>query len=158
MKTDFGEFLLHTYRDHLNGDIHFALVKGEIDEATPTLVRVHLAARVRDLFCTQPADQPGWNMYRSLERLSREKKGVVVLLANPERPDDILHSVDIALGRQPAPSINLDRSSQAYLTVGLGSQILRDIGVGKILLMGAPVKYNALSGFDLEVVDFVAPE
>ena len=45
-----------------------------------------------------------------------------------------------------------------YTTVGLGSQILRDLGVGKIHLMGAPIKYNAISGFDLEVLDFVNPE
>ena len=47
-------------------------------------------------------------------------------------------------------------SHQTQLTVGLGSQILRDVGVGKIRLMGPQIKYNALSGFDLEVVDFVA--
>ena len=41
--------------------------------------------------------------------------------------------------------------------IGLGAQILRDLGVGKIRLLSAPIKYNALSGFDLEVVDFLAP-
>jgi 3,4-dihydroxy 2-butanone 4-phosphate synthase/GTP cyclohydrolase II len=41
------------------------------------------------------------------------------------------------------------------MTVGLGSQILRDMGVGKIRLMGAPIRYNAISGFDLEVVEHV---
>jgi 3,4-dihydroxy 2-butanone 4-phosphate synthase/GTP cyclohydrolase II len=46
----------------------------------------------------------------------------------------------------------------SYTTVGLGSQILRDMGVGKIHLMGAPIKYNAISGFDLEVLDFVNPD
>ncbi|MGB2254026.1 MAG: bifunctional 3,4-dihydroxy-2-butanone-4-phosphate synthase/GTP cyclohydrolase II, partial [Spongiibacter marinus] len=45
-----------------------------------------------------------------------------------------------------------------YFNIGLGSQILRDVGVGKLRLMGAPVKYNAISGFDLEVVEFVSPE
>ncbi len=45
----------------------------------------------------------------------------------------------------------------SYTTVGLGSQILKDLGVGKIHLMGAPIKYNAISGFDLEVLDFVDP-
>ena len=43
------------------------------------------------------------------------------------------------------------------MTVGLGSQILRDVGVSKIRLMGAPIKYNAISGFDLEVQEFVNP-
>ncbi|MGB1907659.1 MAG: bifunctional 3,4-dihydroxy-2-butanone-4-phosphate synthase/GTP cyclohydrolase II, partial [Spongiibacter sp.] len=45
-----------------------------------------------------------------------------------------------------------------YFNIGLGSQILRDVGAGKLRLMGAPVKYNAISGFDLEVVEFVSPD
>ena len=48
--------------------------------------------------------------------------------------------------------------SETYNTVGLGSQILRDLGVGKIRLMGAPITYNAISGFGLEVTDYLAVE
>jgi 3,4-dihydroxy 2-butanone 4-phosphate synthase/GTP cyclohydrolase II len=60
----------------------------------------------------------------------------------------------MALGEaSPASTVTPD----SYTTVGLGSQILKDLGVGKIHLMGAPIKYNAISGFDLEVQDFVDP-
>jgi 3,4-dihydroxy 2-butanone 4-phosphate synthase/GTP cyclohydrolase II len=45
-----------------------------------------------------------------------------------------------------------------YMNVGLGSQILRDLGVGKIRLMGAPIKYNAISGFDLDIAEFVSAD
>ena len=48
-------------------------------------------------------------------------------------------------------------SPDAYNQIGMGAQILRDLGVGQIRLLGAPLKYNALAGFGLEVVDFVAP-
>ena len=61
----------------------------------------------------------------------------------------------MALGEAPAA---VAVSPDSYTTVGLGSQILKDLGVGKIHLMGAPIKYNAISGFGLEVMDFVAPE
>jgi 3,4-dihydroxy 2-butanone 4-phosphate synthase/GTP cyclohydrolase II len=66
----------------------------------------------------------------------------------------LLRSVDLALG--------VDRSTDSegvdsFDTVGLGSQILRDLGVGKIALLGPAVKYNAISGFGLEVVDHIAP-
>ncbi len=50
------------------------------------------------------------------------------------------------------------KPGDSYNTVGTGSQILRDLGVGKIRLMGAPIKYNAISGFGLEVVDYLEPD
>ena len=49
-------------------------------------------------------------------------------------------------------------SADGYHQIGMGAQILRDLGVGQIRLMGAPLKYNALAGFGLEVIDFLAPE
>jgi 3,4-dihydroxy 2-butanone 4-phosphate synthase/GTP cyclohydrolase II len=77
-----------------------------------------------------------------------------VLLARAESSDQLLASIDMALGQgTPGGAMTPD----SYTTVGLGSQILRDLGVGKIHLMGAPIKYNAISGFDLEVLDFVDP-
>jgi 3,4-dihydroxy 2-butanone 4-phosphate synthase/GTP cyclohydrolase II len=79
-------------------------------------------------------------------------RGVVVLLARAERPEQLLASVDMALGEPGAASAV---TPDTYNLVGLGSQILKDLGVGKIRLMGAPIKYNAISGFDLEVLDFV---
>ena len=72
-----------------------------------------------------------------------------------ETPEQLLASVDMALGEKPSPVAS---GTDTYTTVGLGSQILKDLGVGKIHLMGAPIKYNAISGFDLEVLDFVNPE
>ncbi len=155
--TDQGPFMLHSYRDQLNGDIHFALVKGEVRREQPSLVRVHVAAAVRDLLGTRAPGHAGWNIQRCLARVAQEGSGVVVLLAGHETPADLLASVDIAMGRKPAPVPVADGSHNAYLTVGIGSQILRDVGVGKIRLMGAPIKYNAISGFDLEVVEFVEP-
>ncbi len=157
VKTDVGEFTLHTYRDLLAGEIHHALVKGDVAANDTTLVRVHLASSLRDLMVTQPLEKPSWNVRRCLEKVAEEGSGVVVLVANPESPDSVLHSVDIALGNKPAPMAGMSGNQNAYLTVGLGSQILRDLGVHKIRLMGAPIKYNAISGFDLEVVDYVEP-
>ena len=156
VNTDHGEFTLHSYRDLLAGEIHHALVKGDVNQEDSTLVRVHLASSIRDLFCTQVGDEPSWNIQRCIQRVASEGSGVVVLLANQESSFDIEASINIALGKKPAPAPVADGSNNAHLTVGLGSQILRDVGVSKIRLMGAPIKYNAISGFDLEVVEFVA--
>ncbi len=158
VNTDFGEFTLHSYKDLLAGDIHFAMVKGEITEQQPTLVRVHVASALRDLLLTQPSQQPSWNVHRCLQKVVEEGCGVVVLLAGTEDSSALLGSADIAMGKKVSAPIASDGSHNAYLTVGLGSQILRDVGVGKICLMGPSIKYNAISGFDLEVVDYLTPE
>ncbi len=156
VNTDHGEFTLHTYRDLLNGNIHLAMVKGDITENESTLVRVNITSSVRDLLNTQPGDEPGWNIQRCLEKIAKEGSGVVVLLATHETPADVLASVDIAMGKTSTHLPAAAGSHNAQLNVGLGSQILRDVGVSKIRLMSAPIKYNALSGFDLEVVGFEA--
>lgn len=155
VQTDYGEFALHSFRDTTEGKVHVALVKGEIDPAEPVLVRVHVPGSVRDLLGAQPpGSSPGWNMRRCLERVAEVGRGVVVLLAADESNDDMMRGIDIALGREPAPRAHSEGSHKTYLNVGVGSQILRELGVGKMRLMGAPVKYNAISGFDLEVVEF----
>ena len=158
VNTDHGEFTLHTYKDLLAGDIHHALVKGTINKDEATLVRVHLASSIRDLLGTQPGDSPSWNIQRCIKKVVEEGSGVIVLLAHDEHPEETLASVDIAMGKKPAPVAVADGSSNAYLTIGLGSQIVRDVGVSKLRLMGPPIKYNAISGFDLEIVDFILPE
>lgn len=157
VNTDHGEFILHTYKDLLNGDVHHALVKGVITEEEPTLARVHLASSMRDLIGTQPNDTPNWNVQRCLARVAEEGSGAVVLLANHESATEKLMNVDIAMGTKEVPVAKSDSATNAYLTVGLGSQILRDIGARKLRLMGAAIKYNAISGFDLEVVGYVTP-
>ena len=158
INTDFGEFQLHSYRDDVNNDIHFAVTKGEINHETPVLVRVHLGSSVRDLLHIQlPGENSGWNMNRCLKKIS-EEGGAVVLLANAESSADLISSLDIARGNKPAPMGDSAQHQNTYMNVGLGSQILRDLGVGKIRLMGAPIKYNAISGFDLDIAEFVSAD
>lgn len=77
----------------------------------------------------------------------------MVLSAGQEEPVDA--SLDTLLGRtRPARSPNKD-SSGAFLTVGTGSQILRDLGVQKMRLLSSEMRYTGLSGFDLEIVEYL---
>lgn len=155
VETDYGRFNLTAYRDQTTGAVHMALHCGEIRANEPTLVRVHAAAAVRDMLAVQAPGRPSWSIGDCLRVVSAAGSGVVVLLARAESDDALLYSVDIALGNGGADVA--PTSGSPYLTVGVGSQILRDLGVGKIRLMGAPIKYNAISGFDLEVTEYVAP-
>jgi 3,4-dihydroxy 2-butanone 4-phosphate synthase/GTP cyclohydrolase II len=146
---------MSSFRDSTEGKVHLALVLGDIHADEPCLVRVHVAASVRDLLGARlPDAAPGWNIRRCLERVASEGKGVVVLLASDEQSEDVIRDVDIALGNAPVHRPVADGSHNTHFTVGVGSQILRELGVGKMRLMGAPIKYNAISGFDLEVVSF----
>ncbi len=156
IKTDAGDFFLHTYRDTCHGDIHLAVVKGDVEKNPAPLVRVQFTSALRDLVSTQPRAKVGWNTQRCLKKIN-ETGGILLILGGNESPNDLLASIDIALGKRdtPAPAAIGGRSTQ--MTIGLGSQILRDLGVRKFRLMGTPVKYNALSGFDLEVIDYVEP-
>jgi 3,4-dihydroxy 2-butanone 4-phosphate synthase/GTP cyclohydrolase II len=157
VNTGYGEFDLTVYRDQTTGHVHMALHLGDINPDDPTLVRVHVQSAVRDMLGAEAPGRPSWNFQKCLKALAAAGSGVVVLLARHENDDALLHSVDIALGAADiAPAVGDNTST--YMTVGLGSQILRDLGVGKIRLMGAPIKYNAISGFDLEVTEYVSPE
>lgn len=154
VQTAYGEFRLVAYRDQTAGGVHIALTMGEIAPETPTLVRVHVNSVLRDLVGSELPDQPSWSIGKCLKVVADAGRGAVVLLARDESPDQLLGSIDAALGELPGPS---NDSHNSYPTVGLGSQILKDLGVGKIHLMGAPIKYNGISGFDLEVQEFVKP-
>lgn len=152
--TAYGEFRLTAYRDQTAGEVHLALSRGEILAHEPTLVRVHVQSVMRDLVTSRITDRPTWSLGKCLQAVAANGRGVVVLLSRTERPEQLLDSIDMALGEcDPVVAVGAD----TYTTVGLGSQILKDLGVGKIHLMGVPIKYNAISGFDLEVLEFVDP-
>ena len=154
VNTAYGEFQLTAYRDQTAGEVHLALSRGEIVPHEPTLVRVHVQSTLRDMVGSEIPGKPTWNIAKCLQTVAENGRGVIVLLARSETDEQLLASIDMATGEgAPAGLVPPD----SYTTVGLGSQILKDLGVGKIHLMGAPIKYNAISGFDLEVLDFVDP-
>lgn len=153
--TRFGEFRLITYRDASHGGLHVALVRGNIDAERPALVRVHAPSTLRDVLGTRISGAEDWSVDRCLQDIAAADEGVLVLLGRDESDEQFLGSIDLALGER-APVVHLP--SETYNTVGLGSQILRDLGVGQIRLMGAAIKYNAISGFGLEVTEYLTAE
>lgn len=149
--TEHGDFLLHTYRDRINGDLHLALTQGELDRS-PTLVRVQQAVSLRDLLGIQIPGSSGWNIQRCLARIAAEGRGVLVLLASQETAEDIKLRIDVLAGETHLPTA---RAEGDPLMIGVGSQILRDLGLGDMRLMAGPAKYHGISGFDLQVSEYV---
>jgi 3,4-dihydroxy 2-butanone 4-phosphate synthase/GTP cyclohydrolase II len=157
--TEFGEFELHTFLDLIDDTVHFALTRGEIREEEDTLVRVQTINTLRDVLGTTIEDAPpGWSYRRCMEHIAGADKGVVVLIGQAQTQEAAL--AEVVQFPEP-PSITGAASTagvQNYRVIGTGSQILKRLGVGKMRLMSAPVHFNALSGFNLEVTDFVQPE
>lgn len=155
ISTEYGDFNYVTYQDTIQNVTHMALIKGDITPEEPSMVRVHIRGDVlRDLVGVSKEGESKWTMHRALERVAKEGKGVVLLLDNGQR-EDLGAALSRVLGRQPKTRPANVSASGAYLTVGTGSQILRDIGVGKMRLLSSPIKFNAISGFDLEIVEYI---
>ena len=150
MDTELGPFNLVTYRDSVEGDVHMALTLGELRAEEPTLVRVPNMDPLRDLMLVK---SPGrWSLRAAMGAVAEAGSGVVLLLGHPLDGDLLLAHIREAAGEaQP-------KTPTTYSTVGAGSQILRDLGVRKMRLMSSPMKFNAISGFDLEVVEYVPSE
>ena len=150
LDSELGQFKLITYRDQVEGQVHLALVKGVIHADEPTLVRVHSMDPLRDLLGVR---RPGrWSLRAAMQKVAAEGSGVVLLLNHAISGNELLELVEQQLGEaKPA-------EPTTYSTVGAGSQILRDLGVRKMRLLSSPVKFNAISGFDLEVVEYVTCE
>lgn len=157
IETEFGEFVLQRYQDTLHKNVHFVLIKGEIKADQPTLVRVQQTNTMRDMLQAKIPDTEGWNLHQSMQKIAQSDAGVIVLLAQQETPEQLIHSSDLVLGRKAYEKVPQNITTEINLNVGLGSQLVRAAGVRKMRLMSSPLQYRAISGFDLEVVEFVAP-
>lgn len=152
LDTELGQFNLITYRDSVEGDVHLALTLGKVCPEEPTLVRVHNPDPLRDLLMVNQAGR--WSLRAAMAKVAEAGSGVVLLLGHQVGGDDLLAHVR-EITNTPAPA---QKPTTTYSTVGAGSQILRDLGVRKMRLMSAPMRFNAISGFDLEVVEYLPAE
>lgn len=153
--TVYGRFNLRTYKDNISDSVHYALCAGEINETEPCLVRVQVVNTLRDVLnTTRPGFNDTWSLNDSMQRVAEEGKGVIVLVGQEfnlhEEMNQAIHFPQI-----PPAQRQVNESGGAYKLIGTGSQILKDVGVGKMRLLSSPIRYHAISGFDLEVVEFV---
>ena len=151
--TEFGEFRMLCYDDHINRTVHLALIKGDLSSVEAPLVRVHLQDTLGDVVGVRDKSL-GWPLHSAIERIGQEEVGVVVLLRDQESSRDFMESVE-SLGEQ-RDELGSRRSGDMVLrTYGVGAQILRDLGLSKIRVLSAPKQMYAISGFDLEITEYV---
>lgn len=152
--TEFGEFQLVAYQDSIDDVLHFALVKGQIQSNQPVLVRVHIRNTLCDLTASV-REECGWPLRDALKRVAEEECGVVVILHQPEEPMAILNRIRYCCRQEEGEDLPAQPPTHDLRTHGLGAQVLSDLGVCKMRVLSAPKKMHALSGFGLEVVDYV---
>ena len=156
--TEFGDFHLVAYQDAIDNTVHLAMVKGQIAADKPTLVRVHLRNTLSDILGVEHSEF-SWPLRRALQRVAQEGSGVVLMLRKPEPPQDIVRQI-IGLNL-PASDETAVLPSSAHdprfvlRTYGIGAQILTDLGVRKMRVLSTPKRMQGISGFDLEVVEYV---
>ena len=160
--SEYGKFRLIAYQDSaghdrppaLGCDLHLALVMGDIQPGQPTLVRVHLQDTLCDVLGSQ-RDDAGWPLRDTLRCIATAGAGVAVVLRKAEDAGELVRRIrDYQLKDKginlPKPAASID-----LRTYGAGAQILADIGVGKMRVLGAPKKVHGLAGFGLEVIEYV---
>jgi 3,4-dihydroxy 2-butanone 4-phosphate synthase/GTP cyclohydrolase II len=148
--TAYGAFRMIAYREKISGATHLALVRGAIDAAKPTLVRVHEPLSMLDLLDTAPGAH-SWGVHEAMAAINAAGSGVMVLLNCAESATQLADRVASAAKPWPAAKMEL-------LTYGIGAQILRDLNVGKMRLMATPRKMPSMAGWDLEVSEYVQPK
>lgn len=160
LPTAFGEFKALAYESILDGCQHLALVKGEINPKEEILVRVHSECLTGDIFGSKRCDC-GDQLQKSLEIIAKEGRGIIVYLRGQEgRGIGLGHKLR-AYSLQERGFDTVDANLELGLPIdcreyGIGSQILADIGAGKIrLLTNNPAKYGGISGYGLEIVERV---
>jgi 3,4-dihydroxy 2-butanone 4-phosphate synthase/GTP cyclohydrolase II len=148
IETRFGRFRMVAYLEKLSAETHLALVRGEIDPKSETLVRVHEPLSLLDLLDTG-AGTHSWTVHEAMAAIDRAGRGVVVLLNCAQSAGSLIEQVAEPRSREPA--------RRALLTYGIGAQILRDLRVGRMRLMSTPRKMPSMAGWELEVTGYDSP-
>ncbi len=153
MPTEYGTFRAMVFENPADTAIHAAMVMGELRRDEPTLVRVHRADLLTDVFGLRagaPGLPVGDRLDWSLRRIAKEGKGVVLYLGTESDGDRALDTLRGSLGRDtPARTMN-------FREFGIGAQILSQLGLGKLrILANHPFPLIAGRGFGLEVTEWV---
>ncbi|MBS1213751.1 MAG: 3,4-dihydroxy-2-butanone 4-phosphate synthase [Proteobacteria bacterium] len=153
--TEYGQFRLHAYQDQIDNKLHLALTMGRVSGDDPVLVRVHGKNLLCDLFGGR-RDDTALPLRLAMKKIADQGCGVLVVIRKEEDTKSLVELIhqysmeDHGVAIQPS-----DEGGDDWRTTGTGAQILADLGVRKLRVMGAPKKYLGLSGYDLEVVDYV---
>src|ERR687891_1861313 len=156
LPTVYGRFRAVAYENVINGDVHLAMVMGDVKTDDPVLVRVHTENVTCDMFGSL-IDDTGFQLHTALEKIAAERRGVVLYLRQREHSLDLVTQLRTYNLMQQKRISKRDASLETGYGIdrdyGVGAQILHDLGLRRILLLSNhPPKVAALEGFELSVV------
>ena len=151
MLTAHGEFDCVAWYDRTGG-VHLALTRGTWDPADEVLVRVHEPLSVMDLLDTGACGH-SWPLPAALAKIRASQHGAALLLNCGE---DVAALLPLATGERSATPPA--RSQMDLRTYGVGAQILRELGITKMRVLGSPRRMPSMTGYGLEVTGFVAAQ
>jgi 3,4-dihydroxy 2-butanone 4-phosphate synthase/GTP cyclohydrolase II len=149
LATPYGHFVCHVFRDR-SGGAHMALVKGAWKAGDEVPVRVHEPFSAIDLLDASCAKH-SWPLPQALSTIDQRGQGVAVLLNCGEPADHLVAQ----LMPQGDPCEPVERRPVDLRTYGVGAQILRELGVTRMQLLGQPRRMPSMTGYGLEVSSFV---
>lgn len=156
LPTVYGRFRAVAFENVINGDVHLAMVMGDVQAKQPVLVRVHTENVTCDMFGSL-IDDTGFQLHTALEKIAGEGCGVVLYLRQREHSLDLVNQLRTYAVMQGKKITKREASLETGYGIdrdyGVGAQILHELGVRQILLLSNhPPKVAALEGFELEVV------
>lgn len=153
--TNYGDFELHTFKDTIDNELHYALVMGDVDNGEPVLTRVHVANIFSDMLFGQRIGKRSLTLENAIERVAEEGRGIVLVIGNHESLASLDEQVSGFEAIDKGTKSAVKKVNTGSRRVGIGSQILADLGAHKLKLLSKERRYYALSGFKIEIVDFV---
>ena len=159
LPTEYGHFRIIPFRQKSNGLEHIAIFKGEWTPEEPVLVRMHSSCMTGDIFASKRCDC-GEQLHQAMQMIDKEGKGVIVYLQQEGRGIGLMNKIAAyKLQEQGDDTVeaNLHLGFKAdERDYGVGAQILRELGIGKIrLISNNPVKRVGLEGYGLDIVENV---
>ena len=150
LNTAAGSFTAHAFRDKPSRGVHLALVRGEWSPDDVVPARVHEPLSVLDALEVD-RNMHSWTLDASLRHVADEGRGVVVLLNCGESAAELLAQFEGTARAAQAP----ERGRMDLRTYGIGAQILRECGVRRMNLLGAPRRMPSMAGYGLELVGYL---
>jgi len=159
MDTKYGEFNVIGFTEKNSSTTHLAIIKGTWDASDAVLTRVHSAHNSADVIGSLLMGKSDV-MHKTLKKIQDHGNGVLIYLSQPEGSNSILETLK-TLEKQKENGLNLNPyklpdDSTIKRNIGIGAQILKDLGISNIsLLTNNPNRRFALSGYGLEIIDHV---